>query len=154
MSVAGELMGHFDQLYAEIEISVRAFPERLWRREDQTDLLRVPAFMAHHTVWCMALEHLLNIPSDSFPNDICPPYDRAKTPTPDEVSAMLAGVKKHTREVYGSMGDDEFLAKRDRPHVPLGALTYALAHGRQHLGQLAQILKENDITPPGWYPLG
>ncbi|MHC4251094.1 MAG: hypothetical protein ACYS9X_18390 [Planctomycetota bacterium] len=97
--------------------------------------------------------HPLNIPFDSFPNDIHPPYDRGKLPTRDQVSEMLGSIKEHTHRAYGSMPDDESLEKRDKPHVPLGALAYALAHGRQHLGQLAQLLKEADITPPKWYPL-
>ncbi len=29
---------------------------------------------------------------------------------------------------------------------------YALAHGRHHAGELAQILKEYGVKPPPWYP--
>ncbi len=154
MSIADELQGHFDQLYAEIEITVKAFPDALWRREEEEgDLLRVPAFMAHHAVSCMALAHLFNIPSGAFPDDLSPPYERAKTPSQDQVLKTLDGIRRYTKQVYGSMPDDEYLEKRGKPHVPLGAVAYALAHGRHHLGQLTQVLRANGVAPPKWYPL-
>ena len=154
MTIAAEMIGHFDQLYAEIEIAVKAFPDALWTRDDVEDLLCVPAVMAHHTVWCMSLDHLLNIPREDFTNTTYPPYDRSRLPTKEQVLEMLSGIKDYTTRVYSSMPDDEFLEKRDKPHVPLGAAAYALGHGRHHIGQLAQVLKENGVTPPAWYPIG
>lgn len=153
MEIRDEVMGHLSQLFAEIETAIGLFPDDLWQREGETDMLRVPAFLAHHTVWCMSLRHLLNIPEDRMPGNIYPDYRRDKMLTHEQVLGILADIRTYTTEVYGTMPNDEYLNKGDKPFEPLGAVMYTIAHTRHHLGQLVQILKEHSIKPPAWYPL-
>jgi hypothetical protein len=48
MRISDEVMGHLLQMFDEIEAAIRACPDSLWRREDQEDLMMVPAFLAGH----------------------------------------------------------------------------------------------------------
>ena len=155
MAIADQIVGHFDQLFAELEIAIAAFPDELWRRRDGDDLLRTPAFQAHHAIWCMALDHLLKIPFDRFPDTALSGrnYAPANIPTQDDVLAMLRGIRDNTSRVYGAMTDEEYLAEGEGDRVPLGAAVDALGHGRHHGGKLCQTLKDNGIEPPDWYPL-
>ena len=153
MAICDEVMGHLDQMFAEIEMTIARFPDELWARKVEPDMLRIPAFLAHHTVWCMSLEHLLNIPIGRMPNNIYPDYSPENIFTRDQVLAILRDIKAHSTQTYGQMPDDEYLSKSDRPFVPLGAVMYTIAHTRHHLGQLIQLLKEHGINPPDWYPI-
>jgi hypothetical protein len=38
-------------------------------------MLQVPCFLAHHTVWCMVMDHLLRTPADRLPHNMYPDYD-------------------------------------------------------------------------------
>jgi hypothetical protein len=141
------------QLFDEIELAVTAFTDDLWQREGEEDLLRVPAFLAHHTVWCICLGHLLNIPHDRMPsNPTFPPYRRENMPTREQLVALLNDIRAYTDEVYGQMPNEAYLAKGENGMEPLGMVMYTIAHTRHHLGQLSQLLKENGLGPPKWYP--
>ena len=153
MKIGEEVAGHLDQLTMEIELAIGLFPDELWQREGETDMLRVPAFLAHHTVWCMGLEHLLNIPIERMPHNIYPDYGPDKLLTKQQVLDILNDIRAYAAEVYAPMPNEEYLAKGDKPHVPLGSVMYTIAHTRHHLGQLCQLLKENGISPPKWYPI-
>jgi len=154
MEIGKEVKGHLDQLLAEIELAIGLFPDELWEREGEEDMLRVPAFLAHHTVWCMSLEHLLNIPIERTPHNIYPDYGCDRMLTKAQVLDLLTDIRAHVAEVYAPMPNEEYLSMGDKPHVPLGAVMYTIAHTRHHLGQLTQLLKENGVSPPKWYPIG
>lgn len=154
MNIGEEVFGHFNQLFAEIRLAVEAFPEDLWNREDESNALSIPCFLAHHTVWCLSLEHLLDIPGEKMPHNMYPDYGNGKRISKEQVLLILDDVEVYLSEVYLAMGNQEYLEKGEGKYEPLGAVMYALGHTRHHMGQLAQILKENGIAPPGWYPIG
>jgi hypothetical protein len=153
MSINEQAVDHLNQIFAEARAAVESFPDDLWQREGEDDVLRVPAFLAHHTIWCMSLGHLLNIPGDRIRSRVRPPYRRENMLTREEVLGVLDDIKAYANEVYGSMPDAEYLDQGDKPRVPFDAVMYTIAHTRHHLGQLVQLLKENGHQPPPWYPL-
>jgi len=153
MEVRDEVMGHLVQMFDEIEADVKCFPADLWRREDEDELLSVPAFLAHHTIWCMHLPHLLAIPEDKLPpNPADRHYRRDKLPSQQQLLDYLDGIREYCSAYYGQMSNDDYLSQGDSFAEPLGMVIYTIAHTRHHLGQLVQILKDNGITPSKWYP--
>jgi len=153
MEIRKEVMGHLLQMFDEIEETVRLFPDALWTRDGVEDLMMVPAFLAHHTIWCIRLRHLLNIPEGELPaNPVRDNYNRDSVPSKEQLLGFLDGIRHHSTSQYGRMANDDYLSKKQAPFEPIGTVIYTIAHTRQHMGQLIQILKENGITPPKWYP--
>ena len=149
MEIARELMGHLSQLFAEIEEALKRVPDDLWARKGMEDLMMVPGFLAHHTIWCIRLRHLLNIPEDRLPGNPAPGhYTRANLPSKEQLLGVLEGIRSYCKESYGKMDNEAYLSDRS-----IGRAMYTIAHTRHHLGQLAQILKEHGINPGKWYPL-
>jgi hypothetical protein len=139
-------------MFDEIEAAVRLFPGDLWRRDAAKDLMMVPAFLAHHTIWCIRLRHLLDIPQDKLPPDPARGrYSRECVPQQEQLLGVLDAIRSYSAAVYGQMDDDTYLRKT-ASYDALGRVMYTIAHTRHHLGQLVQILKENGIKPPKWYP--
>ena len=66
---------------------------------------------------------------------------------------ISADIRAYAKEVYGQMPNDAYLAVDDSGQSPLGRIMYALAHTRHHYGQIVQILRDNDVEEPDWYPL-
>lgn len=153
MEIRQEVMGHLNQLCAEIEGALGAFPDELWRRQAAPDMLRVPCFLAHHTVWCMVLDHLLRIPGERLPHNIQPDYGPDKPMTQQQLIQLLKDVQAYAADVYGEMPNAEYLASDDRGLSVLGRVMYTIAHTRHHYGQLVQILRDNGLEAPDWYPL-
>ena len=153
MEIRKEVIGHLDQLCAEIEGAIGVFPDELWRRQAGHDMTQVPCFLAHHMVWCMVLDHLLKIPPDRLPHNIVPDYGPDKSVTRQQVLELLSDIRAYARDVYGEMPNQEYLAADDRGPSPLGRVMYTLAHTRQHYGQLVQILRDSNLDAPDWYPL-
>lgn len=153
MELRHEVLGHLVQMFDEIDEAVRLFPDDLWRRADVDDMMQVPAFLAHHAIWCMRLSHLLNVPeNEPPPNPVIGDYSRDNLPAKEAMLAVLAGIRSYTADVYGRMTNDAYLSKGDSPSEPIGRLLYTIAHTRQHLGELVQILRADGIAPPTWYP--
>jgi hypothetical protein len=162
MRISEEVMGHLLQMFDEMEAAITVCPDSLWRRKDQDDLMMVPAFLAGHAVWCMGRSHLLDIPRDQLPAD---PASGRRTRnclrTRQQLIAVLAAIRSYTASVYGQMDNDTYLTKKGARRCltkrgaricPISRVMYTIAHTRHHLGQLVQILKEQGITPPKWYP--
>jgi len=154
MEIRETIMDHLTKLFVDIEKIVNLFPDNLWQREGIDDMMMVPAFLAHHTIWCMCYEHLLNIPKEKIPNEPyiprhekwpwIPDYQREYLPTKFQLLALLNDIREYTDSVYGKMDDGDYL----RGNEPiLSMVIYAIGHTKYHLGQLAQILKENGIMP-------
>jgi hypothetical protein len=154
MEIRQEVMGHLNQLFAEMAGAIGAMPEELWHRgADREDMLRVPCFLAHHMVWCMVLKHLLRIPAASLPHNVHPDYAPDKLLTKRQVLDLLADIRAYAGEVYGQMPNEAYLAADDSGQSPLGRLMYTLAHTRHHYGQIVQILRDHGLDGPDWYPL-
>ena len=153
MDIRLEVMVHLDQLGAEIQGAIKVFPDELWRRRTGENMLAVPCFIAHHTVWCMVLDHLLRVPVDRLPHNIYPDYGPDKMLTQQQVLALLDDIQAYAADVYGKMPNDDYLAVDERGMSPLGRVMYTLAHTRHHYGQLVQILRDNGLDAPDWYPL-
>ena len=153
MEIRQEVMGHLDQLGAEIEGAIKVFPDGLWCRQSGESMLAVPCFIAHHTVWCMVLDHLLRIPVDRLPHNIYPDYGPDKLLTQQQVLDLLGEIRAYAGGVYGGMSNGDYLAVDERGMSPLGRVMYTLAHTRHHYGQLVQILRDNGLDAPDWYPL-
>lgn len=150
MEIREEVLKHLTKLFDEIEEAIKLFPDDLWRREGVSDMLMVPAFLAHHTVWCMSLGHLLNIPKEKRPNDPgIRDYKRENLPEKSQLLALLDDIRAYTTSFYGKMENDVYLSGEKTS--PIGRIMYTIAHTRHHFGQLVQILKENNIKPPRWY---
>ena len=153
MEIRQEVIGHLHQMFDEIEETVRLFPDDLWTRDSVEDLMMAPAFLAHHTIWCMRLRHLLDIPEDELPANPAPGhYSRDCVPSKEQLLAFLDGIRSYSTSHHGQMANDGYLSKRQAPFQPIGMVIYTIAHTRQHMGQLVQILKENGTAPPKWYP--
>ena len=132
---------------------MKLFPDDLWRREGIDDLMSVPAFLAHHAVWCISLGHLLNVPREKMPHDPgVRSYERANMPERSQLLALLNDIRMYAKVSYGEMENDEYLNDSETSRNAVGRVMYTIAHIRHHLGQLVQILKENNIRPPKWYP--
>ncbi len=154
MEIRETIMNHLTKLFVDIEKIVNLFPDSLWQREGIDDMMMVPAFLAHHTIWCMSLGHLLNIPKEKIPNEPyiprhekwqwIPDYQREYLPTMSQLLALLNDIREYTDSVYGKMNNDTYIG--DNSSI-LNKVVYTIAHTRHHLGQLTQILKENDIMP-------
>ena len=154
MEIREVVMTRLKELFTDIEKIVNLFPDNLWQREAIDDMMMVPAFLAHHTIWCMSYGHLLNIPKEKMPNepDIPryekwpwkPDYQREYLPSKPQLSALLNDIREYAVSVYGKM-DNEAYIEGEKP--TLSMVIYAIAHTRYHLGQLGQILKENGIMP-------
>ena len=153
MEIRDEVVGHLNQLFAEIEGAIGAFPDELWERQAGADMLRVPCFLAHHTVWCMVLDHLLRIPAERLPHNVYPDYGPAKPVSRQQTLELLEDIRAYARDVYGSMPNDEYLGTKDPESPALGRIFYTIAHTRHHYGQLVQILRDNGLEAPDWYPL-
>jgi hypothetical protein len=153
MAIRDEVMGHLSQMFDEIEEAVSLFPADLWERKDVDVMMRVPAFLAHHTIWCMRMSHLLDVPENEPPdNPVIGNYTRDNLPTKEALLAVLNGIRSYSDGVYGCMTDDAYLSKGEAPSEPIDRIIYAIAHTRQHLGEMVQILREHRIGPPTWYP--
>lgn len=144
MQISVEVTGHLSQMFDEVEAAIRNFPNDLWHRKGVKGMM-IPAVLAAHAVWCIRLRHLLNIPLNKLPS-------RKRVPTQEQLVAILDAIRAHTVSVYGRMDDATYLAKEGTGAAPISRVIYAIAHTRHHLGQLVQILKENGIKPPKWYP--
>ncbi len=153
MEIRKEVIGHLNQLCAEIEGAIGVFPDELWRRQAGDNMMHVPCFLAHHTVWCMVLDHLLKIPGDRLPHNIYPDYGPDKSVTRQQVLELLSDIRAYAGDVYGEMPNQEYLAADDRGLSPLGRIMYTIAHTRHHYGQLVQILRDSNLDAPDWYPL-
>lgn len=124
MEIRQEVVGHLTQLGAEIEGAIGVFPDDLWRRQAGDDMLAVPCFIAHHTVWCMVLEHLLRIPVERLPHNIYPDYGPDKLLTQGQILALHEEIQAYAGDVYGQMPNEEYLAVDDRGMSPLGRVMY------------------------------
>jgi hypothetical protein len=144
MEIGEEVMGHLSQMFDEIEMAITSCPHDLWHRKGVKGMM-VPAVLAAHAVWCIRLRHLLNIPLNKLPS-------RKRVPTQEQLVAVLDAIRSYTASVYGRMGDATYLTKEGNGAAPISRVMYTIAHTRHHLGQLVQILKENGIKPPKWYP--
>jgi DinB family protein len=146
-----ELMGHLEQMFQELHEIIECFPEDLWQRREAEDMMHVPAFIAHHAVWCIVLPHLLRVPEEARPSDLgMGEYERAVLPSRAAVLKLLAEIREYARAHYPQPLREELgLGKPD----VVGRITYTLVHTRQHMGQLTQLLKEHDIAPSQWYPI-
>lgn len=159
MQIGQEVIGHFEELFAELEGALRAFPDALWNRPGSQDdgdwnqPIAAPRFLAHHTVWCMSLEHLLRIEQRDLPHNIFPDYGPDKEMTRQQVLDILADVRAYARSHYAQMPEEDYLRQDEKGQSPLGRMMYALAHTRHHYGQLVQILRDSGIEPPDWYPI-
>jgi hypothetical protein len=152
MRIGETVMGHLSQMFDEIEAAVRLFTDDLWRREGAKDLMMVPAFLAHHMIWCIRLRHLLDITQDKLPPDPAKGrYSRQCIPQQEQLLSLLDAVRSYSAAVYGKMDDETYIGEATSSD-PIGRVMYTIAHTRHHLGQLVQILKENGIKPPKWYP--
>ena len=119
MEIKEVIMDRLTKLFAEIEKIVNLFPDNLWQREGIDDMMMVPAFLAHHTIWCMSYEHLLNIPKEKMPNEPYipryeewpwkPDYQREYLPTKSQLLALLNDIREYTDSVYGKMDDGDYL---------------------------------------------
>ncbi len=145
------VMGHLTQVFDEIETAIRNCPDELWYRKGVKGMM-VPGILAGHAVWCIRLSHLLNIPPRNLP-------PRRKVPTQEELIAVLHAIGSYAASAYGRMDNDTYLTRSPRSGrgrgtlaAPINRVMYTIAHTRHHLGQLVQILKENGIKPPKWYP--
>ena len=111
--------------------------------------MMVPAFLTHHTIWCMRLGHLLNIPEDRLPSNPAPGYYTcANLPSEEQLLGVLEGIRSYCGEFYGKMDNETYLSNRS-----IGRAMHTIAHTRHHLGQLAQILKKHGISHGKWCPL-
>lgn len=153
MEIRHEVMGHLRQLGAEIDGAIAVFHDELWRRQAGENMLAVPCFLAHHTVWCMVLDHLLRIPVDRLPHNIYPDYGPDKMLTQQQILDLHADIQAYAAEVYAEMPNADYLAVDEHGMSPLGRVMYTLAHTRHHYGQLVQILRDNGLDAPDWYPL-
>lgn len=154
MEIRQEVMGHLSQIFAEMEGAIGAMPQELWqRRQGRENMLHVPCFLAHHMVWCMVLEHLLRIPPEHLPHNVYPDYAPDKPLTKQQVLDLLGDIRTYAKDVYGQMSNEEYLTPDGSGQAPLGRFMYALAHTRHHYGQVVQILRDNDLDEPDWYPL-
>ncbi len=159
MQIGQEVIGHFEELFAELEGAIRAFPDELWQQQDPRsnwgweESVTAPRFLAHHTIWCMSLEHLLRIDQKDMPHNIFPDYGPDKEMTRRQVLDILEGVRSYARNHYAEMSNEDYLTRDEKGQSPLGRMMYALAHTRHHYGQLVQILRENGVEPPDWYPI-
>ena len=153
MEIRKEVMCHLLQMFDEIEEAIKRVPDGLWQREGAEDLMMVPAFLAHHTIWCMRQRHFLNISEDKLPdNPVTGSYKRDGVPTGEQLLAVLDGIRSYSASFYGQMDNDAYLSKKDTQSEPIGMVMYTIAHTRHHLGQLVEILKEKGIASPKWYP--
>jgi len=154
MEIREVIMNRLTELFDDIEKVVNLFPDDLWWREGIDDMMMVPAFLAHHTIWCMSYGHLLNIRKEKIPNEPYiprykdwpwkPDYQREYLPSKSQLLVLLNDIREYTSSVYGKMDNEGYL-KGDKPI--LSKVVYTVAHTRYHLGQLGQILKENGIMP-------
>ncbi len=150
MEIGAEVMGHLSQMFDEIEMAIRNCPNELWYRKGAKGMM-VPGILAAHAVWCIRRSHLLHIPRENLP--------RKKVPTQAELVAVLHAIGSYAASAYGRMDNDTYLTRSPRSGrgrgtlaAPISRVMYTIAHTRHHLGQLVQILKENGIRPPKWYP--
>jgi hypothetical protein len=159
MTIGQEVIGHFDQLFAEIEQAINACPDELWTRQADDDGwnwntgLTTPRFLVHHMVWCMALAHLLRMTEKDMPHSRPPDYGPDKTITPRQVLDILGEIRTYAHKTYAHMPDAEYLTPDENGQTPLGRMRYALAHTRHHYGQFVQMLRDADSQPPARYPL-
>jgi len=154
MEIAQEAMAHLTQLGAEIDGAIRTFPDELWRRPAKGENpLGTPCFLAHHTVWCMVLEHLLRIPAEELPHNVYPDYGPDMEITQENLLALHGEIQAYAAKVYGKMSNEDYLTVDERGMSPIGRIMYTIAHTRHHYGQLVQILRDNGLEDPDWYPL-
>ena len=159
MTIGKEVIAHFEQLFAEIQGTLEAFPEELWNRQDpQADwsedaAIAAPRFLAHHTIWCLCLGHLLRIDHKRLPHHRWPDYGPDKPLDKGDLLALLDEIRQYARQIYAPMDDQTYLTADAKGQTPLGRMMYALAHTRHHYGQLVEILRGGGIEPPMWYPL-
>jgi hypothetical protein len=156
MGIGQETIGHWDQLWAEVEQAIGRIPDELWTRDlcGSGGWWSRPCYVAHHMVWCMALDHLLRVPFDAMPHNVFPDYGKGIEISQQQVLDILSDIRHQCRARYRDMTDEDYLTPDDKGMVPISRVMYALAHTRQHYGQLVQILRENGIDAPDWYPLG
>ncbi|NQU43094.1 DinB family protein [bacterium] len=153
MEIGKEVQGHLNQMFSEIESAVGLFPDALWGRQTSENILNIPCFLAHHTVWCMVLSHLLRIPEERLPHNLYPDYGPGKSVTQRQVLDLLADIRDYVGDVCAGMSNEDYLKEDEKGASPLGRILYTLAHTRHHYGQLVQMLRSNGLQPPDWYPI-
>ena len=155
MSLGTEVIGHWEQLWAEMQRALETFPDELWTRElcGGDGWWSRPCYVAHHMVWCMALDHLLRVPLDRMPHNVVPDYGEGIDISREQVLGILEDIREDCCDRYREMSDTEYLTPDEGGALPIGRVMYALAHTRQHYGQLVQILREHGLDDPPWYPL-
>ena len=148
MALRAEVMDHLSQMFDEIDAAIRSCPGDLWRREGVKGMM-VPAVLARHMVWCIRLGHLLDIPRDQLPGG----QDAGtRVPSQEQLIGVLDAIRSCSARVYGRLPDEAYLMKKGTGSPAISRVMYTIAHTRHHLGQFVQILKENGIPPPKWYP--
>lgn len=146
-------MYHLRQNFAELKLTIDAFPEELWARpiKEGWEFLN-PSILAHHCLGGMCGAWFSEEIADQFPDKY---KGHGKTQlSKDEVYEMLEGVQKIFLDGYSSYSDEEYLSKVDAKGRSIAnRMLFQVGHFRYHLGQLTQILRDNGIEEPEYFPL-
>jgi len=152
-NIAEATITHFNQLFAEIRDAIARFPDKSWNLEPTPEWERSnPAVCAFHTVFSMSYPHLFHLPA------IREKYEglneKTKVQPKTSILELLGEIVAAFHEKFGKMEFDQFMEKLEgHKMVTYEQLLYSMAHSRYHLGQLTQLLKNEHIEEPPWYPI-
>jgi hypothetical protein len=157
-SIKGSLLEALNITWSMYEDAIENIPDEHWRTGDIDHL--IPARLVYHVL--EAADYYFSKNSDDFPcgHRFDVDWEKAtldQLPTKEQAREYLQDMVEKAEAWLGGMDDSELLSPEEAfpwtGTTVMGRALYALAHCRQHLGEINAELRRRDLPRIKWRTL-
>lgn len=158
LTLKGSLLEALKLTWEMYEDAIDSIPDEHWRTEG-IDYL-IPARLVYHVL--EAADYYFSKSSDEFPwgHRYGVDWEKAtpdQLPTKEQAKEYLKDMMEKAEAWLGGMDDSELLSREEAfpwtGTAVMGRVLYALAHCRQHLGEINAELRSRDLPRIKWRTL-